>query len=225
MEHIIIILHFFCIAIGTGFITLTFLVYKKDKIEILKYVVVGEVYLLILLLIDTICIYVRKLLVEYNINSFIGVINYILVAVVIYYLYKIIKEIKRNCLHKRLNIQMKIVIGLIILNIILLLLSYSIVILESGPYICMIYILQCILGVICIKEKEKNIKSVKEELKCLTDREQEIVDYVAKGLNNKEIGEKLFISPNTVKNHIYNIYKKLNVKNKVELINRSNKGD
>ncbi|QXE18900.1 response regulator transcription factor [Clostridium sp. 001] len=45
------------------------------------------------------------------------------------------------------------------------------------------------------------------------------------GLSNKEIGNKLFISPNTVKNHVYNIYKKVNVKNKVELINLINRRD
>lgn len=52
----------------------------------------------------------------------------------------------------------------------------------------------------------------------LTVRELEIVREVIGGKNNKEIGEQLFISPNTVKNHIYNIYKKIGIKNRYELI-------
>lgn len=52
----------------------------------------------------------------------------------------------------------------------------------------------------------------------LTLREKEIILLVYKGYNNAEIAEELFISQNTVKHHVYNIFKKMNVKNRVELI-------
>ncbi len=48
-------------------------------------------------------------------------------------------------------------------------------------------------------------------------REQEIIALLLKGLSNREIAEKLFISPNTVKTHIKNIYAKLGVSNRVLL--------
>ncbi len=48
-------------------------------------------------------------------------------------------------------------------------------------------------------------------------REQEIIELLVKGLSNREIAEKLFISPNTVKTHIKNIYAKLGVSNRVLL--------
>jgi len=51
----------------------------------------------------------------------------------------------------------------------------------------------------------------------LTPREKEIINLLLKGKNNREIGEKLFISPRTVETHIYNIYRKCSVKNKMEL--------
>ncbi len=53
----------------------------------------------------------------------------------------------------------------------------------------------------------------------LTEREWEIVGLLGRGLANKQIADKLFISPATVKNHIYNIYQKTGVKSRVELIN------
>jgi Response regulator containing a CheY-like receiver domain and an HTH DNA-binding domain len=52
----------------------------------------------------------------------------------------------------------------------------------------------------------------------LTPREKEVMDFVFKGFNNAEIADELFISQNTVKHHIYNLFKKLNVSNRVELI-------
>lgn len=52
----------------------------------------------------------------------------------------------------------------------------------------------------------------------ITERELEIIELVLEGLSNQKIGETLFISPNTVKNHIYNIYKKMDIKNRYELI-------
>ena len=53
----------------------------------------------------------------------------------------------------------------------------------------------------------------------ITDRESEIISLLLHGRNNREIGEKLFISPRTVEAHIYNIYRKCSVKNKLELAN------
>ncbi|MBP6491403.1 MAG: response regulator transcription factor [Clostridia bacterium] len=52
----------------------------------------------------------------------------------------------------------------------------------------------------------------------LTPREKEVMEYVYKGFNNAEIAEKLFISQNTVKHHIYNLFKKLEINNRIELI-------
>ena len=56
----------------------------------------------------------------------------------------------------------------------------------------------------------------------LTAREQEILRLVLQGASNKDIERKLFISASTVRNHIYNIYQKLGVRNRLELINRIN---
>ena len=52
----------------------------------------------------------------------------------------------------------------------------------------------------------------------LTLREQEIVAHIANGLRNKEIAEQLNISTVTVKSHLTNIYKKLNVPNRTSML-------
>lgn len=54
----------------------------------------------------------------------------------------------------------------------------------------------------------------------LTEREREIAEAVLKGHSNKEIAADLAISSSTVKNHIYNIYRKTGVQSRVELVNR-----
>ena len=53
-----------------------------------------------------------------------------------------------------------------------------------------------------------------ESLKTLTAREMEILQWVAKGLSNDEIGKKIFISEKTVKTHLTNIFDKLQVNNR-----------
>jgi DNA-binding NarL/FixJ family response regulator len=45
----------------------------------------------------------------------------------------------------------------------------------------------------------------------------EIVRLVAQGSHNREIGEKMSISEHTVKNHLYNIFNKLGVSDRLEL--------
>lgn len=64
-------------------------------------------------------------------------------------------------------------------------------------------------------------KPLKKELSAaldLTEREREIIQLIANGFSNKEIGEKLFISHKTVDVHRTNIMKKLQVNNVASLV-------
>jgi DNA-binding NarL/FixJ family response regulator len=54
------------------------------------------------------------------------------------------------------------------------------------------------------------------ETENLTQRESEILSYVAKGYQDKEIAEKFFLSSETVRTHLRNIYKKLHVRSRTE---------
>jgi DNA-binding NarL/FixJ family response regulator len=55
-------------------------------------------------------------------------------------------------------------------------------------------------------------------LPTLTDRESQVLKAMARGLTNREIGKELFISDNTVKNHVANILGKLQLRSRVEAI-------
>lgn len=55
-----------------------------------------------------------------------------------------------------------------------------------------------------------------EKIESLTKREYEVLILVAEGLNNKEIANKLFISEKTVKNHVSNIFKKIEVNDRIQ---------
>lgn len=59
-----------------------------------------------------------------------------------------------------------------------------------------------------------------EKMEVLSDRENEVLQYLAKGLLYKEIADILLISPSTVRQHIHKIYNKLHVQNRAEAINR-----
>jgi two-component system NarL family response regulator len=52
----------------------------------------------------------------------------------------------------------------------------------------------------------------------LTERELEVLKLVARGLNNRDIAKELFISENTVKNHIRNILEKLQLHSRMEAV-------
>lgn len=57
----------------------------------------------------------------------------------------------------------------------------------------------------------------------LTKRETQVLEQLSKGLNYNEISENLIISPATVRKHIENIYTKLQVRNKMEAVNKADK--
>ena len=54
----------------------------------------------------------------------------------------------------------------------------------------------------------------------LSSRERQILEELSRGLMYKEIASVLFISPETVRKHVYHIYEKLHVTNRVEAVNK-----
>ena len=65
-------------------------------------------------------------------------------------------------------------------------------------------------------ENRKKDKTDSQDEKLLTQREIEILAMISAGAKNEDIADKLCISPNTVKTHIYNIFKKINVPNRLQ---------
>lgn len=72
---------------------------------------------------------------------------------------------------------------------------------------------------IVMRLQDTDSKNVKEKFK-ISNREEEILVQLSKGYTYNEIADILFISVKTLKKHIYNIYEKLHVDNKVEALNK-----
>lgn len=68
------------------------------------------------------------------------------------------------------------------------------------------------------KKKAKLVESVR-----MTKRERQIIDLVAEGLTNKEIGKKLNLSQFTVKSHVHNILEKLTLRTRVQIATYAHK--
>jgi DNA-binding NarL/FixJ family response regulator len=64
--------------------------------------------------------------------------------------------------------------------------------------------------------RRRDVEVVGGHLPKLTEREIEVLGLVARGLGNREIGRELFISENTVKNHVRNILEKLQLHTRME---------
>lgn len=78
------------------------------------------------------------------------------------------------------------------------------------------YIARKVINLIQPKEEPNNFN--------LSERELQVLSLLSKGLLYKEISDRLLISPNTVKNHCKNIYKRLHVQNKIEALNKYRSG-
>ena len=61
----------------------------------------------------------------------------------------------------------------------------------------------------------------RDELLSLTKREVEVLEQLSKGLSYTIIAKNLFLSPSTVRKHIENIYKKLQVHSKIEAVQKA----
>lgn len=66
-------------------------------------------------------------------------------------------------------------------------------------------------------------ENTKEDYAGLSDREMDVLKEMVSGKNYKAIGEKLFISPLTVRKHASNIYEKLHVNSRAQIINIAHK--
>lgn len=58
-------------------------------------------------------------------------------------------------------------------------------------------------------------------LAALSDREREVLTEIASGATNREIGQRLYLSPHTVKEHSSSIYRKLEVRNRAAAVKRA----
>jgi len=102
---------------------------------------------------------------------------------------------------------------------------------SLGVYYSFIVILiQCVFPILWLKryflrfyllDEIKNYQYLLEMISAkynISAREKEIIGLIAKGLSNDEIMDELFISSSTVRNHIYNIYKKIGINSRGQLL-------
>ena len=92
------------------------------------------------------------------------------------------------------------------------------------PYIfyCLLFNLMCIANtflyhVIPPVQKSEDLRETFFRKYGITSREREIIEYLLEGYSNAKIADALFISAPTVKNHIYHIFKKTGVVNRMQL--------
>lgn len=117
-------------------------------------------------------------------------------------------------------------LGLLVFNLggVLLAVSESMLIFLSISYIlpALLYLNRYLKKDIrenpSLEEKGTTLQQVFEEYN-ISKREQEVIDLISRGKSNLEISDRLYISLSTVKLHIHSIYRKLNIKNRVQLSN------
>lgn len=94
---------------------------------------------------------------------------------------------------------------------------YFLVLFFSGN-LAIILLTKVYLERIAIKETDAGIDSDNlYHQYAISNREKEIIEEICQGKTNQEIADALFISLQTVKDHTYNIFRKVNVKNRVQL--------
>ncbi len=69
--------------------------------------------------------------------------------------------------------------------------------------------------------KKAPSRIIKNSNEALSIRESEVLNFVAEGFRNKEIANKLYVSEATIKKHLYNIFKKLQVNNRINMVQKA----
>ena len=221
MTHIIILSHFVCITIGC------ILLY-----ELLRNVTFRgkERFLVVGVGLSNF----RHWYKGYSLNTIVNVVCVLLfcLSIILLFLYLLQLGTQELTSQKRSSI---IIGSVFLLCFIIQIISNYVDMLGVIPWACIGYLFFCGVQFTYLfgktesesphtaNEEEVVVSSEKNtHIELLTERELEIANYICEGKSNKEIAEALFISQNTVRNHIYNIYRKLEVKNKIELINKLN---
>jgi LuxR family transcriptional regulator of csgAB operon len=70
-----------------------------------------------------------------------------------------------------------------------------------------------------LEKQRRRTKRRRQSISVLTTKEQEILRLIASGKTNDAVAETLYISAHTVKSHLYNIFKKINVSNRIQATN------
>jgi len=78
-------------------------------------------------------------------------------------------------------------------------------------------IISKLIDVVGHGEETKKEKSRDNLLNTLSKREQEVALFVAKGMSNQEVADKMYVSLRTIKAHLSSIYEKTGVRNRLEL--------
>ena len=71
-----------------------------------------------------------------------------------------------------------------------------------------------------LHEEEEAERQARRNYASLSPREQQVMALVVAGLSSKEIAAELYLSSNTVRTHLYNLYGKLAVHSRVQAVNR-----
>lgn len=157
----------------------------------------------------------NKLVISYYRFSWLQFIHFlpsIYLSSLVFIRKKLNDDLFKSWIGVRLSITLLISIPLILFDI------YK-VFMDQYLFLPLIYI-SISIQILFYLEKVYKIKKIKINNSSLTDREKELVQLIIKGLSNTDISKNLNISISTVKNHVYNIYKKLNIKNRYELLNK-----
>jgi two-component system nitrate/nitrite response regulator NarL len=67
-------------------------------------------------------------------------------------------------------------------------------------------------------QEKESVDPRAKKISSLTERERQVIGLIAEGLKNRQIAERLFISPTTVTHHLSSIYSKLGVSDRLELV-------
>ena len=92
---------------------------------------------------------------------------------------------------------------------------------ELGKSVILIQNGETVLGRSVGAMVARGLGSTRSQIEHLSDRELEVIKFVARGLGNKQIAAELFVSESTVKFHLQNASKKLHTHNRAELVSRA----